>query len=236
MVRLDRSSHKPDQISCNHANLVILCNQRHSLFLHPIVVTFSGDYRVTSCIRPRNLRESDFAVTLVFVSQRASSFGWQTLHVVRRAVQHDMPRENKKRGRRMESNKRKHEDGDDDSNFPEANKRRKSTDADGHEPSNTLSNGDDGVDAAYPAVDKPFFGMLDDDEQEYFRSADQMLESNSFSEPEGRDIFLRQLYRDAEGKELKIANSQSCSRLMERLIQLSTPSQLRGLFQSFNGK
>ena len=85
-------------------------------------------------------------------------------------------------------------------------------------------------------ADRPFFGMLDDEEQEYFRKADEMLELNSFADPEERDLFLANVYREAEGKELKLANSQSCSRLMERLIQLSSPHQLKKLFQKFNGK
>jgi nucleolar protein 9 len=59
---------------------------------------------------------------------------------------------------------------------------------------------------------------------------------NSFEDAEQRQLFLANVWREAEGKELKIANSQSCSRLMERLIQLSTPAQLKGLFQRFYGK
>jgi nucleolar protein 9 len=78
--------------------------------------------------------------------------------------------------------------------------------------------------------------MLDEEEQEYFKHADEMLEMNSFEDSEQRQLFLANVWREAEGKELKIANSQSCSRLMERLIQLSTPSQLKGLFQRFYGK
>jgi nucleolar protein 9 len=44
------------------------------------------------------------------------------------------------------------------------------------------------------------------------------------------------VYKEADGKELKIANSQSCSRLMERLILLSTPIQLKGLFKKFSSQ
>lgn len=152
-----------------------------------------------------------------------------------------MPQEHKKRGRRM---KRKHGDGDDvpaDASSPV--KRRKSTDdatgTDGQE-FVPLDNHDDGLgdamNAAYPSADKPFFGMLDDEEQEYFKRADDMLEANEFGDDEERSLFLSNVWREAEGKELKIAQSQSCSRLTERLIQLSTPAQLKGLFQKFSGK
>ncbi|TQS32539.1 hypothetical protein Golomagni_07143, partial [Golovinomyces magnicellulatus] len=46
-------------------------------------------------------------------------------------------------------------------------------------------------------------------------------------------MFLESVYKEAEGKELKLASSQSCSRLMERLIQLSTTSQKKHLFEAF---
>ena len=144
-----------------------------------------------------------------------------------------MPQENKKaRGRRQ---KRKH-DEDGEQAVQEGSKRRKSTD-DGQESEYLpLQVQDESFDGAYPSVDRPFFGMLDEEEQEYFKRADDMLELNSFGDNEERDLFLSNVYREASGKELKIALSQSCSRLMERLIQLSTSSQLKQLFQAFNGK
>lgn len=142
-----------------------------------------------------------------------------------------MPKENKKRGRRGE--KRKHEDGDD---AHDASKRRKSTD-DAHDAGYpSAETHDQSLDDAYPSAERPFFGMLDDDEQEYFKRADSLLEANAFGDDEERALFLANVYKEADGKELKIAQSQSCSRLMERLIQLSTPSQLKTLFQRFSGK
>jgi nucleolar protein 9 len=77
--------------------------------------------------------------------------------------------------------------------------------------------------------------MLEDEEQEYFRQADELLELNNFPGPEERSLFLANVYREAEGKELKIACSQSCSRLMERLILLSTVEQKKKLFDKFSG-
>ena len=82
----------------------------------------------------------------------------------------------------------------------------------------------------------PFYGMLDEDDQEYFKRADTMLELNQFASPEERSLFLVSVYKEAKGKELKIANSQSCSRLLERLICMSTSIQLKELFQKFTGQ
>ncbi|ROW02457.1 hypothetical protein VMCG_06129 [Cytospora schulzeri] len=80
-----------------------------------------------------------------------------------------------------------------------------------------------------------FFGMLNDEEQEYFRSADVKLETNDFESDEDRGYFLQSLYAEAVGKELKLASSQSCSRLMERLILLSNTKQKKRLFAAFAG-
>lgn len=84
--------------------------------------------------------------------------------------------------------------------------------------------------------DIPFYGMLDEGDQEYFKRADSMLELNQFTNTEERNLFLASVYKEAKGKELRIANSQSCSRLLERLICISTPTQLKTLFQKFTGQ
>jgi nucleolar protein 9 len=83
--------------------------------------------------------------------------------------------------------------------------------------------------------EREFFGMLEDQEQEYFRRADELLELNDFPSSEEREIFLQNVYKEAQGKELKLASSQSCSRLMERLVLLSSTRQKKHLFQAFGG-
>jgi nucleolar protein 9 len=145
-----------------------------------------------------------------------------------------MPKENKKRGRREEQKKRKRDPAGQE---PES-KRHKQTDEEATDDAayNELAYQDDGLDGVPRPEPMPFYGMLDEDEQEYFKKADELLELNQFESPEDRAIFLESVYKEAEGKELKIANSQSCSRLMERLILLSTPQQLKGLFKNFSGQ
>ncbi|GAB7361327.1 hypothetical protein MBLNU230_g1383t1 [Neophaeotheca triangularis] len=165
-----------------------------------------------------------------------------------------MPREHKKRGRRGEgSKKRKLEEQD---GFEEADpqlqtttdgtsKRRKASDPavndeDGQEAS-YLALPDDSLDAAYPHPpmpgpgETPFFGLLDESEQEYFSRANEMLEANAFAESEERELFVENVWKEAKGKELKIACSQSCSRLMERLIASSGPEQIKGLWRGLEG-
>ncbi|OJJ51607.1 hypothetical protein ASPZODRAFT_148862 [Penicilliopsis zonata CBS 506.65] len=86
-----------------------------------------------------------------------------------------------------------------------------------------------------PSNDMVFFGLLDTEEQEYFSRANEMLELNQFADDEERSLFIDSVYQEAKGKELKIACSQGCSRLMEKLISLSNVRQLRTLFGKFIG-
>lgn len=168
-----------------------------------------------------------------------------------------MPREHKKRGRRGEgSKKRKLEEQDDaETNLQiepttdggSTNKRLKASDEavvdgeDGEERS-YLPVPDESMEAAYPNPpasgpgETPFFGLLDDSEQEYFSRANEMLEANAFAEPGERDLFVENVWKEARGKELKIACSQSCSRLMERLIGLSDMGQVKDLWRGLAGK
>ncbi|KAF1920499.1 armadillo-type protein [Ampelomyces quisqualis] len=140
-----------------------------------------------------------------------------------------MPKQHRKRGRREDHKKRKR-DGDDGDDG--AKRLKKADHVESVEAGDAFH--DEAVDVTRPGA-LPYYGLLDDDEQEYFKRADEMLELNQFEHPEARSLFLASVYKEADGKELKIANSQSCSRLLERLILLSSPDQLKTLFQKFHG-
>ena len=153
-----------------------------------------------------------------------------------------MPNENKKRGRRAEAQKRKlEEDGDVDGHTLDLTQKRQKVDtppdyldilSQAEHPTHNLP--DFGpVDGGN---DTTFYGLLDEDDAEYFRRADNMLETNQFAHPDERTLFLANVHKEADGKELKMACSQSCSRLFQRLLLLSTPSQLKHIFQKFNGQ
>ncbi|KAL2014254.1 hypothetical protein VTN00DRAFT_1779 [Thermoascus crustaceus] len=165
-----------------------------------------------------------------------------------------MPREKQKRGRRAEEKNRKNEakrkreeqPAAADEQQPPATKRQKpssttdETDAAPdyipleHEGGEEYYQQQDGSGAG-GAGDMPFYGLLDTEEQEYFSRANDMLELNQFQDAEERRLFLEGVYEEANGKELKIACSQSCSRLMEKLISMSDVRQIRRLFGKFVG-
>lgn len=81
-----------------------------------------------------------------------------------------------------------------------------------------------------------FYGLLDEDELAYFKSADQTLEANLFADAEEKGLFISSVWREANGNELKLANTQSCSRFLEKIIRLSSPAQLKSLFAKFSGQ
>ena len=153
-----------------------------------------------------------------------------------------MPKESKHRGRREEKKLKRQAESIENV----GRKRQKATElieqlpnADPYAPA--LGDGRDGniVEGEDDVKEeRPFYGMLEDEEQEYFRRLDNLLEQNDFhtaDEKEQRDILLANAYREADGKELKIACSQSCSRLMERLILLGDIDQKKKIFGKFSG-
>ena len=148
-----------------------------------------------------------------------------------------MPREKKKRGRR-EDKKRKRDEEEDSTN---QGKRSKTEDEDDEEVEIKLDGDAFGYqDDAYAATNEErpaqeFYGLLDEDEQAYFKRAAQMLDLNEFAtgSTEERDALIAGVWRECQDKELKVASSQSCSRLMEKLIQYASSEQLKTLFQRF---
>ncbi|KAI0475592.1 ARM repeat-containing protein [Xylariaceae sp. FL0804] len=98
--------------------------------------------------------------------------------------------------------------------------------ADGHEEQQGLHQG---------RPDREFFGMLSDEEQEYFRSVDEQLDIDDFPSQEERQLYLANVFAEAQGKELKLACSQSCSRLMERLVEMADTRQKKKIFMQFGG-
>ncbi|KAL1973945.1 hypothetical protein VTN31DRAFT_5505 [Thermomyces dupontii] len=147
-----------------------------------------------------------------------------------------MPRERQKRGRRAQEKEKKKNQAKrklEDTTEEPAAKRSKPTTDDGAPEYIPLE--DSGVQGNGQGNDTPFYGLLDEEEQQYLSGADEVLELNQFRDEEERRIFVQNVYEEIKGKELKIACSQSCSRLMEKLIMLSDTRQVRRLFSRFLG-
>ncbi|SCU94004.1 LAFA_0F19328g1_1 [Lachancea sp. 'fantastica'] len=91
---------------------------------------------------------------------------------------------------------------------------------------------DDSINGNQPNT---FFGVLATEELEYFKQAESTLTVDTFETPEEKVQFISSVIEETKGKELKLATSQICSKLMERLILAGTNQQLKGIFKSFSG-
>ena len=76
-----------------------------------------------------------------------------------------------------------------------------------------------------------FYGFLTEDEQAYYANVNTKITADDFEDDEDRRNFIEAVHRESNGKELKLASSQSCSRYLERLILVSTPVQLLTLLE-----
>ncbi|CAN6650218.1 nucleolar protein 9 [Trichomonascus vanleenenianus] len=82
---------------------------------------------------------------------------------------------------------------------------------------------------------RAFFGLIDRTELEYFKTAESTLAVDGFGSAEERQGFISGVFREAQGKELKLVTEQICSKLMERLILMASVKQLKRIFKSFSG-
>ena len=150
-----------------------------------------------------------------------------------------MPKEKKKRGRREEAKRKREEEDAADDAEPVKRPRVEDEGYNGYADFAAEGPGHEEQEV-YPSYAQDerqeiqFYGLLDEQEQAYFRQADSALELDQFADPEEKNLFLNNLWKEAKGKELKIANSQSCSRLMERLIAASNPIHLKALWMKFS--
>jgi len=152
-----------------------------------------------------------------------------------------MPREQKKRGRRIDEKNEERKRRRDEDVERKSSKRLKST-QNSEDPTlpDIMVNGNAGDDfisfGEKPALDvTEFHGLLSAEEQEYYANVNHKLTANDFESDEDRNLFIDAVYRESQGKELKLASSQSCSRYLEKIVLISTPEQLAALLGQFLG-
>jgi nucleolar protein 9 len=149
-----------------------------------------------------------------------------------------MPRENKQRGRRG-NKKRKHEEDSEDAP-PKRPRPVPEKSRHGHDEGDITVQGEAGDDfigfgVRTEVTEAPFLGLLTQEDQDYYTNVNNKLTLDDFESDEDRETFIDAVYRESNGKELRIASSQSSSRYLEKVIMISNPQQLKRLFQKFLG-
>lgn len=141
-----------------------------------------------------------------------------------------MPRAQKKRGRRAEK-----QQGTQELDDTPAKRRKveKGFEVQGDLGDDFISLTTDNGKSDEIDVAKKFYGLLTEEEQEYYASVNSKISSDDFESPDDRNAFINAVHRETTGKEIKVASSQSCSRYLEKVIQLSRPNELRHLFDAF---
>ena len=146
----------------------------------------------------------------------------------------DMPKELKKRGRRAakQNNEPDAHDG------PPTKKRRTEESQPGFAVigdagDDLITFGQDHENGDQDAQQTTFYGLLTEEEQEYYANVNNKIGANDFENEEDKANFIDAVHRESSGKEIKVASSQSSSRYLETIIRLSTANQLRSLFLAF---
>ncbi|KAI8615692.1 armadillo-type protein [Chytriomyces sp. MP71] len=83
--------------------------------------------------------------------------------------------------------------------------------------------------------DQPELGKVDPDVHVYFTSIEKMLDENEFESDEDRALFIQNVYREVGANDVKLAADSDCSRVLEKLIRMSSDIQVRRLMRAFNG-
>lgn len=133
-----------------------------------------------------------------------------------------MPKEVRKRGRRAEETRKK-ERIDQETQEAEAAARAQQE----YEERQAAK--------AEAAAQMAFYGLVSDQESEYFKQAESTLAADAFGGPEERLGFVASVFEEARGKELKLMTNQICSKLVERLILLASDAQLSRFLRVFEG-
>lgn len=81
----------------------------------------------------------------------------------------------------------------------------------------------------------PFFGLLNSEQAAYFRQAESTLNLDTFESPDTKLAFIQSIFDEAKGNSLKLATNQICSKLMERIIMLSSEEQMKQLYRECQG-
>jgi nucleolar protein 9 len=153
-----------------------------------------------------------------------------------------MPRTKKKRGKFEEKReKRRHDDTDRSHDNAKRRKLDNGNDFEANE------NGEEEyffedtapgppLEGAEPdKSDITYYGLLTDEESTYYANVNAKVVANDFEDEDDRTAFIDAVYRESQGKEMKLASSQSSSRHLEQLLKISNAEQLKNFFAAILG-
>ncbi|KAG0164059.1 Nucleolar protein 9 [Apophysomyces sp. BC1034] len=133
---------------------------------------------------------------------------------------------------------------------PRANKKR------GKKQKSTEKNAAQGVEIFPPTADQSNFDSVPENRQEvdeqhfhaghygevdeqmlgYFKNVENSLDDPQFESAEDQRLFVGNVYTEVEGNELRLSTNYSCSLILEKLLKVSDPFQLRVFMDKLSGR
>ncbi|KAK9369788.1 armadillo-type protein [Lipomyces kononenkoae] len=90
-------------------------------------------------------------------------------------------------------------------------------------------------DENHPAVGQQvFYGLLDSTQTEYFKEAEGLMTSNMFTSNEERDQFYEALWSEINGIELKVSTDPTGSKILERLLLAALTEKLLEIYKAYS--
>ncbi|KAK9236204.1 armadillo-type protein [Lipomyces kononenkoae] len=79
-----------------------------------------------------------------------------------------------------------------------------------------------------------FYGLLDSTQIEYFKEAEGLITSNTFTSDEERDQVYEALWSEINGIELKVSTDPTGSKIIERLLLASPKEKLLDIYKAYS--
>lgn len=71
---------------------------------------------------------------------------------------------------------------------------------------------------------------------QYFKQADRLLDANEFADEEEYNLFIQNVFAEVEGLEYRLACSHDGSMLLEKILKVASPFQLRVFLEKVRGR
>lgn len=70
---------------------------------------------------------------------------------------------------------------------------------------------------------------------EYFKNANRLLEEDNWADPEEKEIFIKNTFKEIDGIEARLMSHNFCSEILEKLMQQASSFHLRVFFSKISG-
>ncbi|KAI9008988.1 armadillo-type protein [Phycomyces nitens] len=80
------------------------------------------------------------------------------------------------------------------------------------------------------------YGEVEEQLLGYFKNVESSLDDPQFETAEDQRLFVDNVYSEVEGNELRLATNYSCSLILEKLLKISDPFQLRVFMDKLRGR